>query len=133
MNLDKLINSVKILSTKYLCGPNIWTYKPSLEVLIDIGEFENYPSNKIPHFYENLVKTLPHLSNDRCSYGRENGFLDRVKEGTYFAHILEHIVLHLQNYTGFCGGNGRTRETETSGVYKMVVRAGNSSEEVIKK
>lgn len=128
MEINKIIDSVKIISMKYLCGPNIWTFKPSLEVLIDIGLFEQYPSNKLPNFYENLKKVLPTLSYHRC----DGGFLERIKNGTYFGHILEHVTLELQNYTGFYGGNGRTRETEKSGIYKIVVRAGCNDMEVIK-
>lgn len=128
LNTHKLINSVKILSKKYLCGPNLWNYRPSMEVLIDIGEFENYPSNKIPFFYENLKKTLPTMMNDRCSDGN---FFQRVKDGTYFGHILEHVTLQLQNYMNMEGGTGRTRETEKSGVYKIVVSSLSDNMNVI--
>lgn len=132
MNITNIINSVKILKKNYLCGPNMWNYKPSLEVLIDIGEFENYPSNKIPNFYENLKKTLPTLEYHRCNLGIHGGFFERVKEGTYFGHILEHVTLELQNYTGLIGGMGRTRETENNGVYKIVLRALCANPSVIK-
>ena len=124
MNID----SVKIISMKYLCGPNIWSYNPLLEVLIDIGSFEQYPSNKIPNFYENLTKILPTLKYHRCS----GEFLDRVKKGTYFGHILEHITLELQNYTGITRGWGRTRETEISGIYKIVVSSNCRNFDIIK-
>jgi cyanophycin synthetase len=128
MEIDKIIDSVKIISMKYLCGPNIWNYNANLEVLIDIGLFEQYPSDKLPNFYENLKKVLPTLQYHRCN----GGFLKRVKNGTYFGHILEHITLELQNYTGFYDGNGRTRETEISGIYKIVAHAGYNDMEVIK-
>jgi hypothetical protein len=56
--MENLIKSIKIISKKFLCGPNMWNYTSSLEVLIDIGEFENYPSNKRPNLYNNLIKVL---------------------------------------------------------------------------
>jgi len=121
INMDKLIDSVKIISIKYLCGPNIWCDESCIEVLINIGEFENYPSNKIKNLYENIKNTLPTIINHRCSYGTYGGFLKRLEEGTYFGHILEHITLELQSYTGYKGGFGRTRETEISGIYKIVL------------
>lgn len=132
MDITNLINSVKIIKMNYLCGPNIWNYKPSLEVLIDIGEFEYYPSNKIPNFCENLKKALPTLENHFCSHQSHNGFFKRIDEGTYFGHILEHITLELQNYTGYTGGMGRTRETEINGVYKIVLRSLCESYDIIK-
>ncbi|TXH26684.1 MAG: cyanophycin synthetase, partial [Elusimicrobia bacterium] len=50
-------------------------------------------------------------------------FLRRVEEGTWAAHILEHVTLELQNLAGMPGGFGKARETATRGVYKVVVRA----------
>ena len=44
-----------------LRGPNIWTYRPVFEAWIDIGEFEDYPSNKLPGFTERLTALLPSL------------------------------------------------------------------------
>ena len=98
--LDK---SIEILSVKHLRGPNMWTYHPVIEVWIDIGELEDYPSNLIPGFYDRLVKALPSLVEHRCSYGETGGFLKRVEEGTWPAHIMEHLTLELQNLAGKIG------------------------------
>lgn len=129
--MDKIIDSVKIMSIKYLCGPNIWCDESCIEILINIGEFEKYPSNKIKNLYENIKNTLPTIVNHRCSYGEYGGFLKRLEEGTYFGHILEHITLELQNYTGFKGGLGRTRETEISGIYKIALSTQTECKDVI--
>jgi cyanophycin synthetase len=51
------------------------------------------------------------------------GFLQRLREGTWPAHILEHVTLELQNLAGQPGGFGKARETATRGVYKVIVRA----------
>ena len=106
-----------------LRGPNIWTYRPVLEAWVDIGELEDFPSNKIPGFYERLTALLPSLIEHRCSYGERGGFLRRVEEGTWAAHILEHVTLELQNLAGLPGGFGKARETSEIGVYKVAVRA----------
>ncbi|MBN8448576.1 MAG: cyanophycin synthetase [Candidatus Accumulibacter sp.] len=114
---------IKFLEIRYLRGPNIWTYRPVIEAIVDIGELEDFPSNTIPGFYERLTALLPSLSEHRCSYGEPGGFLRRVQEGTWPAHILEHVTLELQNLAGMHGGFGKARETSTRGVYKVVVRA----------
>jgi cyanophycin synthetase len=106
-----------------LRGPNIWTYRPVLEVWVDIGELEDFPSNKIPGFYERLSAWLPSLIEHRCSYEERGGFLRRVEEGTWAGHILEHVTLELQNLAGLPGGFGKARETSERGVYKVAVRA----------
>jgi cyanophycin synthetase len=106
-----------------LRGPNIWTYRPVLEAWVDIGELEEFPSNKIPGFYERLSAWLPSLIEHRCSYEERGGFLRRVQEGTWPGHILEHVTLELQNLAGLPGGFGKAREMSEYGVYKVVVRA----------
>jgi len=120
--LDK---SIEILSVKHLRGPNMWTYHPVIEVWVDIGDLEDYPSNLIPGFYERLVKALPSLVEHRCSYGETGGFLKRVEEGTWPAHILEHLTLELQNLAGIPGGFGKARDGDRRGVYKVMVSAIN--------
>ena len=106
-----------------LRGPNIWTYRPVLEAWVDIGELEDFPSNKIPGFYQRLSAWLPSLIEHRCSYEERGGFLRRVEEGTWAGHILEHVTLELQNLAGLPGGFGKARETSERGVYKVAVRA----------
>lgn len=116
----KNIEFLRILS---LQGPNIWTYRPALEVWIDIGELEDFPSNLIPGFNDRLTSWLPSLAQHRCSYGEPGGFLRRLQEGTWPGHIMEHVTLELQNLAGLPGGFGKARETSVRGVYKVVVRA----------
>ncbi len=108
-----------------LRGPNIWTYRPVLEVWLDIGALEDSPSNTIPGFYERLSAWLPSLIEHRCSVGERGGFLQRVREGTWPGHILEHVTLELQNLAGMQSGFGKARETGVRGVYKVVVRSRN--------
>lgn len=118
--LDK---SIEILSHRHLRGPNMWSYNPALEVLIDIGDLEDYPSDKISGFYERLCNCLPSLHEHRCSYGEPGGFLKRVEEGTWPGHILEHLTIELQNLAGIPGGFGRARDGGGRGIYKVIVSA----------
>ena len=106
----------------YLHGPNIWTYRPVIEAWVDIGVLEDFPSNLLPGFYERLTAWLPGLAEHRCGIGEPGGFLQRLREGTWAAHILEHVTLELQNMAGMQTGFGKARETPTRGLYKMVFR-----------
>lgn len=115
--------TIKFLSITHLKGPNVWTYTPVLEALIDIGDLEDCPSNTIPGFYERLSSWLPGLVEHRCSYDERGGFLRRVEEGTWPGHIMEHVSLELQALAGMPGGFGRAREVPIRGVYKVVVTA----------
>jgi len=116
---------MQFLNILPLRGPNIWTYRPVLEVWLDIGELEDSPSNTIPGFYERLTAFLPELIEHRCGIGERGGFLLRLKEGTWPGHILEHVTIELQNQAGMQSGFGKARSTHVRGVYKVVVRSRN--------
>jgi cyanophycin synthetase len=115
-------NDIKFLRVTHLRGPNIWTYRPVIEALLDIGELEDFPSNTLPGFTERLTAWLPGLVEHRCGVGSRGGFLERLRDGTWAGHILEHIVLELQNMAGMKTGFGKTRSTGQRGVYKMAFR-----------
>ncbi|MDD4930332.1 MAG: cyanophycin synthetase [Gallionella sp.] len=110
-----------------LRGPNIWTYRPVLEVWLNIGELEDSPSNTIPGFYERLTSWLPTLVEHRCGIGERGGFVQRLREGTWPGHILEHVTIELQNLAGMQSGFGKARSTHVRGVYKVVVRSRNET------
>ncbi|MFC5513819.1 cyanophycin synthetase [Massilia jejuensis] len=115
-------NDIKFLRVAHLRGPNIWTYRPVIEVWLDIGELEDFPSDKLPGFNERLTGWLPGLIEHRCGVGERGGFLERLECGTWAGHILEHVVLELQNMAGMKTGFGKTRSTGQPGVYKMAFR-----------
>lgn len=114
---------IEFLRLTPLRGPNIWTYRPIIEAWVDIGDLEDAPSNTIPGFYERLSSWLPSLIEHRCSVGEHGGFLERVREGTWAAHILEHVTIELQNLAGQRTGFGKARQTSKRGVYRVVVRS----------
>ena len=115
-------NDIKFLRINYLAGPNIWTYRPVIEAWLDIGELEDYPSNLLPGFTTRLTTWLPGLIEHHCGVGYHGGFIERLNEGTWAGHILEHIVLEVQSLAGMKTGFGKTRSTGEHGVYKMAFR-----------
>ncbi|CDG84284.1 cyanophycin synthetase [Janthinobacterium agaricidamnosum] len=114
--------NIDILHVSHLRGPNIWTYRPVIEARLDIGLLEDFPSDTLPGLYERLTAWLPGLIEHRCGVGERGGFLERLREGTWSGHILEHVVLELQNLAGMRTGFGQTRSTSVRGVYKMAFR-----------
>ncbi|MFC0252981.1 cyanophycin synthetase [Massilia consociata] len=115
-------NDIKFLRVTHLRGPNIWTYRPVIEAWLDIGELEDFPSNTLPGFTERLCTWLPGLVEHHCGVGHRGGFLERLRDGTWAGHILEHVVLELQNMAGMKTGFGKTRSTGEHGIYKMAFR-----------
>ena len=113
---------IDILRVNHLRGPNIWTYRAVIEAWVDIGDLEDFPSNTLPGFYERLTGFLPGLIEHECSPGVRGGFLQRLQEGTWAAHILEHVCLELQNMAGMRTGFGKARQTSQTGIYKVAFR-----------
>ncbi|MEO6948731.1 MAG: cyanophycin synthetase [Ginsengibacter sp.] len=113
---------MKIVNIKVLRGPNYWSIRRQklIQMTLDLEELEEKPSNKIDDFAENLEKLLPTLYEHRCSEGVPGGFLQRVKEGTWMGHVIEHVALELQTLAGMDMGFGRTRGTGKEGEYFVV-------------
>ena len=113
---------MNILEIRTLRGPNYWSgyWKKLIIMRLDIGDYEDRPTDKLDAFYERMTDVLPSLISHGCSYQEEGGFLRRVKEGTWGGHVIEHLALELQTLTGMETGYGRTRETGERGVYNVV-------------
>src|SRR5687768_8652605 len=105
-----------------LRGPNIWANFPVLEAWVDLGELRDTSSDEMPGFNDRLKAWLPSLIEHRCSVGERGGFFERLRRGTYLAHILEHVTLELQTLAGTVVGYGRARETSEDGVYKVAIQ-----------
>jgi UDP-N-acetylmuramyl tripeptide synthase len=106
---------------RLLGGPNIWANYPVLEAWVDLGALKDSPSDELPGFTDRLMAWLPSLIEHRCSVGKRGGFLERLRRGTWMAHILEHVALELQSLAGTPVGFGRTRESHEDGVYKVAL------------
>jgi cyanophycin synthetase len=108
-----------------LRGPNLWANFPVLEAWVELGEYRDCSSDEVPGFNDRLMAWLPGLVEHRCSVGERGGFFERLRRGTYPAHILEHIALELQTLAGTEVGYGKARATSEEGVYRVVVEYEN--------
>jgi cyanophycin synthetase len=109
----------KILTLR---GPNIWSRYPVLEAWVDLQDLKDSPSNSLPGFTDRLMTWLPSMIEHRCSVGERGGFFQRLRDGTWPGHILEHVAIELQTLAGTPVGFGKARETSEEGVYKVVMR-----------
>ena len=113
---------MKIVDIKTMKGPNYWSVRRhNLTVMVlNLEEMEQFPTNKIDGFGERLEAMFPSMYSHRCSVGCEGGFFQRVKEGTWMGHVIEHIALEIQTLAGMDCGFGRTRGYGEEGVYFVV-------------
>ena len=113
---------MKIRSINAMRGPNYWSVRRHklIVMVLDLEEMEELPSNKIKGFRERLEAMFPTMYEHRCSVGTAGGFFQRVEEGTWMGHIIEHIALEVQTLADMDTGFGRTRGYGEKGVYNVV-------------
>lgn len=113
---------MNIREIRAMRGPNYWSINRHklIVMVLDIENLEEKPTNKIDGFLERLKKMFPTMLSHRCSVGTEGGFFERVEEGTWMGHVIEHIALELQTLAGMDVGFGRTRDYGEVGVYNVV-------------
>lgn len=113
---------MKIREIRAMRGPNYWSIRRHFLIVmkLDLEEMEERPSNLIDGFSERLEKMFPSMYEHECSEGCPGGFFNRVKEGTWMGHVVEHIALEIQTLAAMDVGFGRTRSTSEHGVYNVV-------------
>ena len=116
------ISDLKIISIDTIEGKNKWHKSKDklIHMVLDLGDWEEFPSDKIPNFYKNIKKYIPSMHDHRCSENRKGGFFFRVKNGTWLGHITEHVALEIQTLAGYDTGFGRTRGTGKKGEYNVI-------------
>lgn len=113
---------MRIIEINAMRGPNYWSVRRRqlIVMVLDLEKMEDFPSNKVDGFYDRLKNLIPSLYSHRCSAGVAGGFFQRVAEGTWMGHVIEHIALEIQTLAGMDTGFGRTRSYGPRGVYNVV-------------
>jgi cyanophycin synthetase len=92
-----------------------------IRIQLDLGELENWPTDRLPGFVISLLELLPGLRRHGCSYKSEGGFVRRLDDGTWLGHVIEHVALELQSIAGSEVARGKTRSVKgRPGVYNVL-------------
>ncbi|MDD4976499.1 MAG: cyanophycin synthetase [Bacteriovorax sp.] len=113
---------MKILDIRTISGPNVYHHRPVLIMSLDLESLAEKASTDISGFTERLISLLPGLKNHHCSPRHSGGFVERLKKGTYFAHIIEHIALELSEGAGIGVSYGKSIYSGTIGKYLLITR-----------
>jgi cyanophycin synthetase len=112
---------MKIIEQRVLRGPNLYGKRPCLLTILDLQDLNGVYSSELPGFAERLLALMPSLMSHRCSPGYHGGFAERLRDGTFMGHIVEHLALELQCLVGSKAGFGRTRRVRGQpGLYRVV-------------
>jgi len=112
---------MKIIQKRIYEGQNIYSHKKCIRIDVNLEGYSEIPSKEIPNFNFNLVKMIPELKKHRCGIDEEGGFVKRLQEGTYLAHICEHIIIAIQNNLGINVSYGKSREI-TGDIYYIIAQ-----------
>jgi cyanophycin synthetase len=112
---------MQVLDIRTITGPNVYSHNPVLVMRLDLQELVEKDTCEFPGFNERLLAALPGLQEHHCARGRRGGFVERLKEGTYFSHTVEHVALELTDAAGIPVNRGKTVWSGTPGVYLVAV------------
>src|SRR5690606_19981201 len=120
---------------------HLYSARPMIRIQMDLGDLERFPTNRLPGFNAALVGLLPGLARHGCSHGRPGGLLERMDDGTWLGHVIEHVALELQALAGGRTTRGKTRSVKgRPGVYNIMfvyedetagLRAGRAAVELV--
>jgi cyanophycin synthetase len=119
--------TLRIVDQRVYRGPNYWSYEPTIKLIVDLGELEEYPTNTIEGFTDRLLGIIPGVASHSCGTGRPGGFEGRLREGTWLGHVAEHIALQIQRDAGTEVGRGKTRSTGQKGRYHVIFSYGEEN------
>ncbi|MDO5517519.1 MAG: cyanophycin synthetase [Clostridium sp.] len=111
---------MKITQKRIYEGENIYSHKKCIRIDVNLEGYCDIPSKDIPDFNYNLIRLIPELKKHRCGIDEDGGFVKRLKEGTYLAHICEHMIIAIQNKLGMDVAYGKAREVQGDSYYIIV-------------
>lgn len=112
---------MRVGEIRMLAGPSVYSFRPVLLMKLYLDELADKESREFAGFNELLLELLPGLVKHHCSRGREGGFIERLSEGTYFGHIVEHVALELTELAGVSVFHGKTRRAGEPGAYHVII------------
>lgn len=108
---------MKINNQRIFEGRNIYSHRSCVRLDVDLEGYCETPTKDIDGFNERLLNYVPELYTHRCGIDIEGGFVERLKEGTYLAHVCEHTIIGLHNKLGIDVKYGKAREIKDDFYY----------------
>ena len=114
-------NDLQLSRLRAMRGPNYWRLAPVIAADVKLGALEHVTTADVPGFTERLLEAVPSLYEHPCSREAPGGFVERMREGTHFPHVLEHVALELQTLAGSDVTFGRVVQSGDPGVQWVIV------------
>jgi len=112
---------MRIHSLRHLRGPNVYLSRPAVVARLDLERLTGVETSDVTGFAERLLRALPGLAEHHCAAGAPGGFVSRLRGGTYFGHVTEHVCLEMSQVIGRDVSFGRTVSAGTPGCYDLIL------------
>ena len=112
---------MKILSIRRLRGPNVHLSRPAVVARLRLDGLTGRETSDVAGFPERILRALPGLSEHHCAAGSPGGFVSRMRGGTYFGHVTEHVAIELSQRIGRDVSFGRTVSAGEPGLYDLII------------
>ena len=116
---------MKITSIRRLRGPNVYLSRPAVVARLRLDELAGRETSDVTGFPERLLRALPGLADHHCAAASPGGFVSRLRGGTYFGHVTEHVCIELSHLVGREISFGRTLSAGEPGLYDLIVECPN--------
>ncbi|GAB1641677.1 cyanophycin synthetase family protein [Krasilnikovia sp. MM14-A1259] len=112
---------MKVLGIRHVRGPNVYLPRPAIVARLRLDGLAGQETTDVAGFPERLLRALPGLADHHCSAGVPGGFVSRMRVGTYFGHVTEHVCVELSRRIGRDISFGRTVPTGEPGHYDLII------------
>jgi cyanophycin synthetase len=118
---------MRIEHIRTITGPNVISHNPVLVMRLDLEDLTEKESYEVPGFVDRLIAALPGIHEHVCGRGHAGGFIERLREGTYFGHVVEHVALELTDRAGISVNRGKTIGAGPANLYDVCVEYKNEA------
>ena len=111
---------MEIQEIKVFNAPSIFSVRePIVKIQVKLGELAEIPTKDIENINEDIIKLFPGIKDHKCAKGYVGGFVERLQEGTYLAHVTEHLCLETQRMLGYDIKHGKARQVKDD-IYNII-------------
>lgn len=112
---------MRVIERAVYRGPHLYSSRPMIRLMLDLEQLEDLPTSRLHGFTDRLLAILPGLEAHGCSLRRPGGLVERMRDGTWLGHVIEHVALELQTLAGARATRGKTRSVSgRPGVYNVL-------------
>jgi cyanophycin synthetase len=112
---------MKIENLRRLRGPNVFVSRPAVVARLWLEDLAGVETSDVTGFAERLLRALPGLADHHCAAGAPGGFVSRLRGGTYFGHVTEHVCIELSQMIGRDVSFGRTVSAGGADRYDLII------------